>query len=329
MNKTTIIAEVGINHNGNFSTAKKYIRECKKINVDIVKFQIAIPQNVVIKSAKKAKYQKLNQKDNQSQLDMIKKLHLRVDEYLKLVEYANKKKIEIMFSAFDIESLQIILKLKSIKTIKIPSGEITNKPYLQIISKSKKNVILSTGMSNLKEIKTAIRLLDNNKISILHCSTSYPTKYKDVNLRVIDTFKENFNLPVGYSDHTIGFEVPIAAVARGATIIEKHITFNRRHKGPDHKASMNFEDFSNLIKYIRNIEKSMGSREKKISKSELSNKTIVRKSIFAKKDIKKGELFSWSNLCIKRPGNGVSPMLIDEYLGKKSKFNYKTDDKIK
>lgn len=329
MNKTTIIAEVGINHNGNFSTAKRYIRECKKINVDIVKFQIAIPQNVVIKSAKKAKYQKLNQKDNQSQLDMIKKLHLRVDEYLKLVEYANKKKIEIMFSAFDIESLQIILKLKSIKTIKIPSGEITNKPYLQIISKSKKNVILSTGMSNLKEIKTAIRLLDNNKISILHCSTSYPTEYKDVNLRVIDTLKENFNLPVGYSDHTIGFEVPIAAVARGATIIEKHITFNRRHKGPDHKASMNFEDFSNLIKYIRNIEKSIGNREKKISKSELSNKTIVRKSIFAKQDIKKGELFSWSNLCIKRPGNGVSPMLIDKYLGKKSKFNYKTDDKIK
>lgn len=329
MIRTTIIAEVGINHNGSYSEAKKYINACKKINVDIVKFQIAIPENVVIKKSKKAKYQLSNSDDKQSQLEMIKKLHLSVVEYEKLIEYAKKKKIEIIFSAFDNKSLEIILKSKFIKTIKIPSGEITNLPYLQLISKSNKKVILSTGMSNLVEIENALKILDRNKVTILHCTTNYPTKYTEVNLKFMDTLKEKFKLPVGYSDHTLGFEVPLAAVARGAKIIEKHITFDQTQKGPDHKASMNLNDFAKMIKLIRNVEISIGQNFKKLSKNESSNKLIVRKSIFAKKNIKKGEILTWSNLCIKRPGDGVSPMLINKYIGKKSKFNYKIDEKIK
>jgi len=329
MIRTTIIAEVGINHNGSYSEAKKYINVCKKINVDIVKFQIAIPESVVIKKAKKAKYQLSNSDDNQSQLEMIKKLHLSVSEYQKLIKYAKKNKIEIIFSAFDNKSLEIILKSKFIKIIKIPSGEITNLPYLQLISKSKKKVIISTGMSNLAEIENALKILARNKVTILHCTTNYPTKYKEVNLKFMDTLKEKFNLPVGYSDHTLGFEVPLAAVARGAIIIEKHITFDQSQKGPDHKASMNIKDFAKMIELVRNVEISIGQNFKKLSKTESSNKLIVRKSIFAKKNIKKGEILSWSNLCIKRPGNGISPMLINKYIGKKSKFNYKIDEKIK
>ena len=329
MIKTIIIAEVGINHNGNYKLAKKYIDHCKLINVDIVKFQIAIPEKVVLENTKKAKYQKINKQDNETQLQMIKKLHLSIDEYKKLIDYANFKNIEIMFSAFDNESLDIILKSKLIKRIKIPSGEITNRPYLEKISSFRKEIILSTGMSNMIEIKNAIKILKDNKLTLMHCTSNYPTKFSDVNLNVIDYFKQKFKYSIGYSDHTKGFEVPIAAVVKGASIIEKHITFNQNQKGPDHKASMNIHDFSKMISMIRNIELSFGNKKKILTNSERSNKLIVRKSIFAKTDIKKGDTLSYKNLCIMRPGTGCSPMSINKFLGKKSKFNFKENDKIK
>ncbi len=329
MTKTIIIAEVGVNHNGNFIEAKKYIDACKKINVDIIKFQIAIPENVIIQNTKKARYQKKNSKDKETQFDMIKRLHLTLSEYKKLIEYSKKKKIEIMFSAFDEESLNFIIKNSSIEKIKIPSGEITNKPYLKILSKSKKTLILSTGMSNHKEIDDALKLLNKKNIILMHCTSSYPTNFNEVNLNVISTFKKKYNLRIGYSDHTNGFEVPIAAVSLGAECIEKHITFNRNMSGPDHKASMNIKDFEKMISLIRNIEKAKGSFNKKLTKSEMLIKNVVRKSIFTKKSIKRGEIFTNDNLCIKRPGYGVSPMKIDNYLGKKAKRNYKQNERIK
>ena len=330
--KTLIIAEVGPNHNGSLKLAYKYIDVCKKIGADIVKFQTSVPHLHISKFAEMAKYQIKNCNFKSSQLRMAEKISLPLEDFIKLKKYCSKKKIGFLSTPFDINSINLLNKIK-LKCFKIPSGEITNLPYLREIGKLNKKIIISTGMSNVKEIKKAIQILikngtKRNNISILHCNTEYPTPFRDVNLRAMNTLKKKFRCPVGYSDHTIGIEIPIAAVALGANIIEKHITLNRNMKGPDHKASIEPKDFEKMIKGIRIIEKSLGNGIKKPSLSEKKNIPIARKSIVAAKKIKKGEIFTIKNLTVKRPGTGLSPMLWDKILGKKSLKNYIEDQLI-
>ena len=330
--KTLIIAEVGPNHNGSLKLAYKYIDVCKRIGADIVKFQTSVPHLHISKFAEMAKYQIKNCKFKSSQLKMAKKISLPLEDFIKLKKYCLKKKIGFLSTPFDIKSINLLNKIK-LKCFKIPSGEITNLPYLREIGILNKKIILSTGMANLKEIGNAIKVLiksgtSKKKISILHCNTEYPTPYKDVNLKAMKSLKKKFRCAVGYSDHTIGIEIPIAAVALGASIIEKHITLNKNMKGPDHKASIEPKDFENMIKGIRIIEKSLGNGIKKASSSEIKNIPIARKSIVALKKIKKGEVFSEKNLTVKRPGTGLSPMLWDRILGRKSHKDYIEDQLI-
>lgn len=330
--KTLIIAEVGPNHNGSLKLAYKYIDVCKKIGADIVKFQTSVPHLHISKFAEMAKYQIKNCNYKSSQLKMAKKISLPLEDFIKLKEYCLKKKIGFLSTPFDIKSINLLNKIK-LNCFKIPSGEITNLPYLREIGRLNKKIILSTGMANLKEIGNAIKVLMKNgtskkKISILHCNTEYPTPYKDVNLKAMKSLEKKFRCPVGYSDHTTGIEIPIAAVALGASIIEKHITLNKNMKGPDHKASIEPKDFENMIKGIRIIEKSLGDGIKKASSSEIKNIPIARKSIVALTKIKKGEVFSEKNLTVKRPGTGLSPMLWDRVLGKKSHKDYIEDQLI-
>ena len=306
--KTLIIAEVGPNHNGSLKLAYKYIDVCKKIGADIVKFQTSVPHLHISKFAEMAKYQIKNCKYKSSQLKMAKKISLPLEDFIKLKKYCLKKKIGFLSTPFDIKSINLLNKIK-LNCFKIPSGEITNLPYLREIGRLNKKIIISTGMANLKEIENAIKVLiksgtSKKKISILHCNTEYPTPYKDVNLKAMKSLEKKFRCPVGYSDHTTGIEIPIAAVALGASIIEKHITLNKNMKGPDHKASIEPKDFENMIKGIRIIEKSLGD------------------------GIKKGEVFSEKNLTVKRPGTGLSPMLWDRVLGKKSHKDYIEDQLI-
>ena len=330
--KTLIIAEVGPNHNGNLKLAYKYIDICKKIGADVVKFQTSVPHLHISRFAQMAKYQIKNCKFNSSQLKMASKISLPLNDFIKLKKYCSKKKIGFLSTPFDIESIKLLNKIK-LKCFKIPSGEITNLPYLREIGKLKKKIIISTGMSNLKEVESAIKILvksgtNRKKISILHCNTEYPTPHKDVNLNAMKSLEKKFKCTVGYSDHTIGIEIPIAAVALGASIIEKHITLNKNMKGPDHKASIEPNDFKNMIQGIRIIEKSLGSGIKKASPSEKKNIPIARKSIVAAKKIKKGEIFTVKNLTVKRPGTGLSPMMWDRILGKKSNRDYIEDQLI-
>lgn len=330
--KTLIIAEVGPNHNGNLKLAFKYIDICKKIGADVVKFQTSVPHLHISKFAQMAEYQINNCKFNSSQLEMAKKISLPLKDFIKLKKYCLKKKIGFLSTPFDLESIRLLNSIK-LKCFKIPSGEITNLPYLRAIGKLKKKVIISTGMSNLKEVENAIKILVKNgtskrKISILHCNTEYPTPHKDVNLKAMKILKKKFKCSVGYSDHTSGIEIPIAAVALGASIIEKHITLNKNMKGPDHKASLEPKEFENMIQGIRVIEQSLGTGIKKPSPSEIKNIPIARKSIVAAKKIKKGEIFTSKNLTVKRPGTGLSPMMWDKILGKKSRKNYIEDQLI-
>ena len=330
--KTLIIAEVGPNHNGSLKLAYKYIDVCKKIGADIVKFQTSVPHLHISKFAEMAKYQIKNCKYKSSQLKMAKKISLPLEDFIKLKKYCLKKKIDFLSTPFDIKSINLLNKIK-LNCFKIPSGEITNLPYLREIGRLNKKIIISTGMANLKEIENAIKVLiksgtSKKKISILHCNTEYPTPYKDVNLKAMKSLEKKFRCPVGYSDHTTGIEIPIAAVALGASIIEKHITLNKNMKGPDHKASIEPKDFENMIKGIRIIEKSLGDGIKKASSSEIKNIPIARKSIVALTKIKKGEVFSEKNLTVKRPGTGLSPMLWDRVLGKKSHKDYIEDQLI-
>jgi N,N'-diacetyllegionaminate synthase len=335
LKKTYIIAEAGVNHNGSYAKAKKLLIAAKDSGADAIKFQTFIPDEVVTKKLSLASYQKTSNTTKQkTMLSMIKKLHLNFHQQKKLYKLANKKKIDFISSAFDQKSLDFLCNDLKLNIIKIPSGEITNYPYLKEISKRNRKVILSTGLSNLNEIKQALNVLSSNKlqrrnISILHCNTAYPTPLEDVNLKVLRKLKKIFNLPIGYSDHTLGIEVSLAAVSIGAKIIEKHFTLNKNFKGPDHKASLDVNELKVMIKSIRNIEKSFGSDEKKLTKSESKNIRYVRKFIVAKKTIKKGDRFSTNNLTIKRSGGGISPMLWKKLLGKKSKFNFKKDEKIK
>ncbi len=331
MKKTLIIAEVGTNHNGKLDMAYKYVDKAIQIGADIVKFQTSIPKLGISKFAKKAKYQ-INENKEESQLKMAEKISLKFDDFFKLKKYCKKKGIEFLTTPFDFESIKLLRKL-NVKRVKIPSGEVNNLPYLIEIAKMNKEIILSTGMSNLKEVLFAIKILKKFskkkiKISVLHCTTQYPAPFQDLNLNVIKTLKKKINCDIGYSDHSPGIEAAIAAVALGAKVIEKHLTFNRKMKGPDHKASLEPDEFSLMVKSIRNIEKSLGNSQKKITKSELNNIIIARKSIVAKTFIKKGEKLSSNNITVKRPFTGLSPMKWFKVIGKKAKKNFNEDDLI-
>ena len=328
-----IIAEAGVNHNGSISIAKKLIDMAVKAGADAVKFQTFKAENLVTMNAKKANYQKKNDKRNESQFDMLKKLELSPLMHKVLLSYCKKKNILFLSSPFDLQSIDFLNNL-GLKIFKIPSGEITNFPYLKKIGRLKKKIILSTGMSNMSEIKKALKVLvksgtKKKNITVLHANTEYPTPLSDVNLRSMLSIGKKLNVNFGYSDHTLGFEVSVAAVALGAKCIEKHFTLNSNLRGPDHRASLEPKDLIKMINAIRNIEIALGSRVKRPSKSEIANIKIVRKSLVASQDIKKGEIFTEQNLTAKRPGNGLSPFKITKFLGKRSLKNYKKDQQIK
>jgi len=330
--KVIIIAEVGVNHNGSIELAYKLVDAAKEAGADAVKFQSFKADSLVSKSAVKAEYQTKTTDANETQYDMIKKLELSPGDHHCLINYCRKKEIQFLSSPFDLESIDMLVEF-GLDTFKIPSGEITNLPYLQKIGVLKKNVILSSGMANLNEVSDAIHVLVDygtrkDKITVLHCNTEYPTPFEDVNLNAMLTIKNAFDVKVGYSDHTTGIEVPIAAVALGAEIIEKHVTLDKSMEGPDHKASLEPIEFKRMVDAIRNIEKAMGDGIKKPSPSEIKNIHIARKSIHTKVSIKKGDFISENDLIMKRPGDGISPMRLEEVIGKKAKIDMPACHKI-
>nr|WP_307991086.1 N-acetylneuraminate synthase [uncultured Niameybacter sp.] len=330
MKRVMIIAEAGVNHNGDIQLAKRLIDVAVEAKADVVKFQTFKAENIVTDEAPKATYQKETTDSNESQYRMLKKLELSVEDHKELIAYCKEKGILFLSTPFDLESIDLLDDL-GIEIFKIPSGELTNLPYLEKIGAKKKQVILSTGMSTIDEVEAAIRILNNQgttDITLLHCTTQYPTPMEEVNLKAMLTMKERFGLEVGYSDHTEGIEVPIAAVAMGATVIEKHFSLDKNMEGPDHRASLEPNELIKMVQAIRNIEKALGNGEKVPSKCELQNKEIVRKSIVAKVSIQEGELFSEDNLTVKRPGSGISPMRWHEVLGRRATKNYVKDEMI-
>jgi N-acetylneuraminate synthase len=332
MSKTYIIAEGGLNHNGSLSKAKKIVDLAVKSNADAIKFQIFKTENLVTKNAPKAEYQIKNTKNSGSQYEMLKKLQLSENDQKKLLIYVKSKKIEYLSTPMDEWGVDFLIKNK-IKIIKIASGDINNYPLLKKIAKFNLKIILSTGMSTLNEIKQAVNLLvkhgtNKSKISVLHCNTDYPTKEKDVNLNALKEIKKKLKINIGYSDHTLGFHVPIAAVALGAKIIEKHLTIDKKFKGPDHISSLDYKEFSLMVDLIRKTEISLGKKNKFVTNSEKKNINIARKSIVASKSINKGEIFTEKNITIKRPGLGISPMKWNQILKKKAKKKFDKDDLI-
>ena len=328
-----IIAEVGINHNGKLSIAKKLIDESKKCGSDFVKFQIYNPSEITTPYAKKARYQVKNEGVSGNQIKMLKKNNLTFKQFKILKNYCKKKKIKFLASAFDITSLRNLKKLK-LNFFKVPSGEITNIPYLQHLGTYKKQVFLSTGMSNINEISDAINTLKRaglkkKQIVLMQCTSNYPTEVKDLNLNVLSTFKKKFKLELGFSDHSTNLEVPLFAIFKGARIIEKHITLDKKMKGPDHKASLNVSEFKKMIKYIKNMELSFGSYKKIPNVEEKKTALLVRKSIVASRKILKGEKFTDINLTCKRPGYGMSPKNMKFVLNRKSNKIYKINEMIK
>ncbi|APQ17353.1 N-acetylneuraminate synthase [Maribacter hydrothermalis] len=332
-NKVLIIAEAGVNHNGDISLAKKLIDAASDAGVDYVKFQTFNSKKLVSKSAQKADYQKENTNDKgKSQLKMLQKLELSKEDHLVLIQHCKERSIKFLSTAFDLDSIDFLNELK-IDLWKVPSGEITNLPYLRKLGGLGKPVIISTGMAEMSEIEDAINVIVSSgtkkeEITVLHCNTEYPTPMHDVNLTAMNTIKEVFNVPIGYSDHTLGVEVPTAAVALGATVIEKHFTLDKTMDGPDHKASLEPNELKAMVTAIRNIEKALGNGVKAPSPSEAKNKSIARKSIVANKNISKGELFNESNITVKRPGTGISPMKWDDIIGTAATKNYKADELI-
>jgi N-acetylneuraminate synthase len=324
-----IIAEAGVNHNGSFELACKLVDAAKAAGADCIKFQTFKSHNLVSHTAQKAEYQK-DATGEGSQIDMLKKLELSYGEFLMLKEYCEKQGICFLSTPFDFESIEF-LKSIDMPFWKIPSGEITNYPYLVALAKTEKPIVMSTGMCELEEIEAAIHVLKDHgtkDIRLLQCNTEYPTPFEDVNLRAMQTMKEYFGIEVGYSDHTEGIEVPVAAVALGATIIEKHFTLDRNMEGPDHKASLEPNELKAMVESIRNIEKALGNGEKAPTKSEKKNITIARKSIVAKKNIRMGEIFTEENLTVKRPGIGISPMEWNKVLGTKAARDFQEDELI-
>lgn len=328
-----IIAEAGVNHNGSLILAKKLVDAAAEAGVDYVKFQTFKAHKIVSKQAPKASYQQKNTNQNESQLEMLKKLELNETSHLELIEYCKKKKVAFLSTAFDFDSIELLERL-GITLGKIPSGELTNLPFLRRMAKAFPQIILSTGMANLNEIETSVLALidagtDRNNITILHCNTEYPTPFEDVNLMAMLTIKKRLKVAIGYSDHTLGIEVPIAAVALGATVIEKHFTLDRNMEGPDHKASLEPHELTAMVRSIKNIELALvGTGEKVASNSEIKNITIARKSIVAIQEIKIGDIFTEQNIGVKRPGTGISPMRWDEVIGEKAIKNFGEDELI-
>ena len=328
--RTLIIAEAGVNHNGRLDLALKMVDEAKRAGADIVKFQTAIPERVISRYADKAEYQKETTGNEESQLEMCRRIHLKLSDYDIIKEYCEEVGIEFLSTPFDLESIDYLEKL-GMKLWKIPSGEITNLPYLIKIAKTGKPVIMSTGMAELKEVEEAVNVLKEGgagEITLLHCTTEYPAPFDSINLKAMNTLREKFGTKVGYSDHTTGIEVVVAAVSLGATVIEKHFTLNRNLEGPDHKASLEPEELEVMVNKIRIIEKALGDGIKRAAEAEKKNIAIARKSIVAAKDIKKGEILSEDNITTKRPGNGISPMQWFEVLGTEAIRDFGEDELI-
>lgn len=327
-----IIAEAGVNHNGDFDRAVEMIHAAKKAGADYVKFQTAVPELVISTIAPKAEYQKETTGEGESQLEMCRKIHLRLDNYRQLKEICDREEIGFMSTPFDLVSVDCLARL-DMDYWKIPSGEITNLPYLRKIGAFGGRVILSTGMSELFEVEVALRVLEEagtprSQVILLHCNTQYPTPFVDVNLRAMQALESLKPFAVGYSDHTVGIEVPVAAVAMGAAVIEKHFTLDKTLPGPDHKASLEPSELAAMVRSIRNIECALGSAEKHVSPSERANIEIARKSIVAARDIKAGETFTEENITVKRPGNGISPMRWDEIIGVAAPRDFVADSLI-
>lgn len=331
--RVIIIAEAGVNHNGDITLAKKLIDVASEAGADYVKFQTFKASKLVTKKATRADYQNTNTGDNDSQYEMLKKLELSKRDHLDLIDYCNKKDIKFLSTGFDLESLKFLSEI-GITLSKIPSGEITNLPYLQKVASLYSDFILSTGMANIQEVKDAYKVLIDagvqaSNITVLHCNTEYPTPMEDVNLKAMLHINKELGTAIGYSDHTLGIEVPIAAVALGASVIEKHFTLDRNMSGPDHRASLEPKELQSMVKAIRNIELAIsGTGLKEPSPSEMKNKAVARKSIIALQPIKKGEKLTKDNIGIKRPGTGISPMQWNLVLGTNAVRDFKEEELI-
>lgn len=330
MKGTYIIAEAGVNHNGSLRLAKQMVREAKKAGADAVKFQTFVAENLVTKYAEKAKYQKELTDFSESQYQMLQSLELSYDDFFEIKVLCDSENIDFLSTPFDLESIKL-LETIGLTCYKIPSGEITDYPYLTRIAKTCKPIILSTGMATVDEIEAALLVLQTNgtpAVTLLHCNTQYPTPVADVNLTAISTLRDKFHVDTGYSDHTLGIEVAIAAAAMGAKVIEKHFTLDKCMKGPDHKASLEVHELAAMIAAIRSVERALGDGKKRPSPSEMQNISAIRKSIVAKRDIQKGELLREDNLTTKRPGTGLSPMLWNKIIGTKAIRNFSKDQMI-
>lgn len=330
--RTLIIAEAGVNHNGDLNLAKQLVDAAADAGADLVKFQTFRTESLVTTSATKAQYQLRYDESERSQFSMLQKLELTAEMHEQLLSHCAKREIGFFSTAFDIQSLDFLFGVGADR-FKIPSGEITNLPYLRHIATYGKPIILSTGMATLEEIEAALDILTRGSIGIdditvLHCTTDYPAPMSDVNLLAMISIRDAFHVDVGYSDHTEGFEIPVAAVALGATTIEKHLTLDRQLSGPDHAASLEPSEFASMVKCIRNIELAMGDGRKRPAESEIKNKSVIRKSVVAAKFIKAGELFTPDNLSVKRPGNGISPMLWDQVIGRVASRDFLVDELI-
>jgi len=330
--KTFIIAEAGVNHNGSMEIARKLVDVAVEAGVNAVKFQTFKAENVISKFAEKAEYQCKEIGKSETQLEMVKRLELDINAHEELMDYCKRKGMMFLSTPFDLESIELLNEL-GVEIFKIPSGEITNLPYLRKIGGLGRKKILSTGMADMREIGNALDILlgagtPKDSIVVLHCNTEYPTPMEDVNLKAMLTIRDTFGVNVGYSDHTPGIEVPIAAVALGATVIEKHFTLDKNMEGPDHIASLDQSELERMVTAIRNIEKAMGDGIKRPSPSELRNKPVVRKSIVATRDINKGDIFTEDNITVKRPGTGISPMEWDNIIGRKAIRDFNEDKLI-
>lgn len=329
--RSFIIAEAGVNHNGSFELACKMVDEAKKAGADCIKFQTFKSEKLVSFFAKKAEYQqKTTGSEDNSQLNMLKKLELSYDEFLKLKKYCDEVGIMFLSTPFDFDSIEFLNEIK-MPFWKIPSGEVTNFPYLVALAKTKRPIVMSTGMCSMEEIAAAVSVLKQNgteQITLLQCNTEYPTPYEDVNLTAMNHIRDTFGVEVGYSDHTQGIEIPIAAAALGAAIIEKHFTLDKNMEGPDHKASLDPDEFAKMVSSIRIVETALGDGKKKLSKSEAKNRPIARKSIVALTAIKKGEILSPQNLTVKRPGDGINPMDWETVCGTRAIRDFAPDELI-
>jgi N-acetylneuraminate synthase len=354
--RTYIIAEAGVNHNGSLGMAKKLVAEAARAGADAVKIHTCMPERVISKFAAKAEYQKKTTGADESQLEMVRKLHLDESAHREIQSYCSELRIEFLSSPFDLESIDFLARGLGLKRLKLPSGEITNGPYLLKAARTGVELILSTGMSMLEEIEAALGVLAfgllgasgkpshvvfreayrseegrralKAKVSLLHCTTEYPAPFEDVNINAMETMRKSFGLPVGYSDHTVGIAVPIAAVAKGAVIIEKHFTLDRALPGPDHMASLEPAELAEMVRSIREVEKALGCGGKAVAASEEKNKPIVRKSLVAAQAIRQGEVFSESNITAKRPGTGISPMHYWEWIGRVATREFREDEEI-